>query len=167
MWKFEFSFYQTQTFLVNVKRVFLIVWMVIYEVICENIIHMYMHICMSIFSWRTKSYKIWIQESKLWWWCHAKTNTCPMIWLWSPDWSWYSPMAWNDQKCTSYLLVCFLYCCLQHINETTIFLISILLWWHFFMMYVIVYISFLILNKVFFLIAEWATICDILWLMEL
>lgn len=61
----------------------------------------------------------------------------------------------------------FLYCCLQHINETTIFLISILLWWHFFMMYVFVYISFLILNKVFFLIAEWATICDILWLMEL
>lgn len=124
--------------------------MVIYEVICENIIHMYMHICMSIFSWRTKSYKIWIQESKLWWWCHAKTNTCPMIWLWSPDWSWYSPMAWNDQKCTSYLLVCFLYCCLQHINETTIFLISILLWLHFLMIYVNVYISVLILNKVFF-----------------
>lgn len=49
----------------------------------------------------------------------------------------------------------------------TVFLISILLWWHFFMMYVFVYISFLILNKVFFLIAEWATICDILWLMEL
>lgn len=61
----------------------------------------------------------------------------------------------------------FLYCCLQHINETTIFLISILLWWHFFMIYVNVYISVLILNKVFFLIAEWATICDILWLMEL
>lgn len=32
----------------------------------------------------------------------------------------------------------------------TVFLISILLWWHFFMMYVFVYISFLILNKVFF-----------------
>lgn len=44
----------------------------------------------------------------------------------------------------------FLYCCLQHINETTIFFISILLWLHFLMIYVNVYISVLILNKVFF-----------------
>lgn len=46
--------------------------------------------------------------------------------------------------------VFFLYCCLQHINETTIFLISILLWLHFLMIYVNVYISVLILNKVVF-----------------
>lgn len=162
MWKFEFSFYQTQTFLVNVKRIFLIVWMVIYEVICENIIHMYMHICMSIFSWRTKSYKIWIQESKLWWWCHAKTNTCPMIWLWSPDWSWYSPMAWNDQKCTSYLLVCFF-----------VLLFTAYKWDHYIFNFYLIMITFFYdvcdcLYFIFnFLIAEWATICDILWLMEL